>query len=527
MRFSKKKFYKYYYVVSVALLAVLLTFVVTLFISPEAKPAGGTEAENREVLLGSSSETQDTTAAETTADAETTAEKTETEKESERETASKAPKASSLSDEDAEELLKDYSEIETVAETAETSSTLSDEENAAAASQAAEAAPDSLANNPVITYSYPTSRMPTGNNTIYLTFTLATEPGYTNQLMDILASRGVHATFFVTVNEYLHNRFIYDTPGIMRRMAAEGHTIGCHGYNHVYTYTLSDDAFVTELNQSAAAISNTVGYGYPMNYYTPPFEYLYQRDVYLVQQQGMTYIQQSFAYGDLTPGLSSAQALQALCSGLADGSIYLLHANAANVGAMAAFIDYAKEQGFQFVALGEAPKPMAEETEDSTESSEEETDPSSEETEEETDSSSEETDESSDESEEETDPGSEESDDSTPEEPEDSAETESETESDTESSTERESTSSSETEASDEEETSSETETESESETMTESESETTTESATEPEPETTTEPETTSAAPETTTAAPETTTTAPETTTTAPETTTESGNAS
>ena len=57
---------------------------------------------------------------------------------------------------------------------------------------------------------------------IALTFDDGPHPSYTEQLLDGLKERGVHATFFVTgEHAQLH-------PDIIRRMQAEGHIIGNH-----------------------------------------------------------------------------------------------------------------------------------------------------------------------------------------------------------------------------------------------------------------------------------------------------------
>ncbi|MDE6942167.1 MAG: polysaccharide deacetylase family protein, partial [Lachnospiraceae bacterium] len=59
-----------------------------------------------------------------------------------------------------------------------------------------------------------------------LTFDDGPHPVYTEQLLDGLKERGVHATFFVTgEHAELH-------PDIIRRMHDEGHLIGNHTYSH-------------------------------------------------------------------------------------------------------------------------------------------------------------------------------------------------------------------------------------------------------------------------------------------------------
>ncbi|MDE6518500.1 MAG: polysaccharide deacetylase family protein, partial [Acetatifactor sp.] len=62
---------------------------------------------------------------------------------------------------------------------------------------------------------------------IAITFDDGPHPRYTEQLLDGLKERGVHATFFVTgEHAELH-------PDIIKRMQEEGHLIGNHTYSHI------------------------------------------------------------------------------------------------------------------------------------------------------------------------------------------------------------------------------------------------------------------------------------------------------
>ena len=68
-------------------------------------------------------------------------------------------------------------------------------------------------------------RMPhdTGPPTIYLTFDDGPNPNATPALLDLLATEGVRATFFL-IEEHITS----ETAPIVQRIAAEGHAIGLH-----------------------------------------------------------------------------------------------------------------------------------------------------------------------------------------------------------------------------------------------------------------------------------------------------------
>jgi peptidoglycan/xylan/chitin deacetylase (PgdA/CDA1 family) len=72
-----------------------------------------------------------------------------------------------------------------------------------------------------------TWRMPhrEGPPTIYLTYDDGPNPAATPQLLDALASHGVRATFFL-----IERHITQETTEIVRRIAAEGHSIGLHSH---------------------------------------------------------------------------------------------------------------------------------------------------------------------------------------------------------------------------------------------------------------------------------------------------------
>ncbi len=76
---------------------------------------------------------------------------------------------------------------------------------------------------------------------IALTFDDGPHPQYTEQLLDGLKERGVHATFFVTgEHAQLH-------PDVIRRMQEEGHLIGNHTYSHIQLTSSNRESFKQEL----------------------------------------------------------------------------------------------------------------------------------------------------------------------------------------------------------------------------------------------------------------------------------------
>lgn len=98
---------------------------------------------------------------------------------------------------------------------------------------------------------------------IAITFDDGPHPSYTEQLLDGLKERGVHATFFVTgEHAQLH-------PEIIRRMQEEGHLIGNHTYSHLQLTGQNRDAFRQELIQTNEIIRDITGE--EVQYVRPPY----------------------------------------------------------------------------------------------------------------------------------------------------------------------------------------------------------------------------------------------------------------
>jgi peptidoglycan/xylan/chitin deacetylase (PgdA/CDA1 family) len=83
-----------------------------------------------------------------------------------------------------------------------------------------------------------TWRMPhdAGAPTIYLTYDDGPNPTATPQLLDALASSGVHATFFL-----IERHITPETAPIVRRIVAEGHRIGLHSHTRALMLLEPDD----------------------------------------------------------------------------------------------------------------------------------------------------------------------------------------------------------------------------------------------------------------------------------------------
>lgn len=98
---------------------------------------------------------------------------------------------------------------------------------------------------------------------VAITFDDGPHPYYTQQLLDGLKERDVHATFFVTGE----NAALY--PEMIERMAQDGHLIGNHTYSHIQLTAKNRETFKQELIKTNEVITGITGE--EVVYVRPPY----------------------------------------------------------------------------------------------------------------------------------------------------------------------------------------------------------------------------------------------------------------
>jgi peptidoglycan-N-acetylglucosamine deacetylase len=94
-----------------------------------------------------------------------------------------------------------------------------------------------------------TYRGPADRKVVALTFDDGPNEPYTSQLADFLAERGVRATFFQV------GKAVLRYPEVTRRLVADGHTIGGHGFSHEFTNYLSRAALERDVRAGMNALA--------------------------------------------------------------------------------------------------------------------------------------------------------------------------------------------------------------------------------------------------------------------------------
>lgn len=177
---------------------------------------------------------------------------------------------------------------------------------------------------------------------VALTFDDGPHPYYTEQLLDGLKERGVHATFFVTgEHAKLH-------PDIIKRMYEEGHLIGNHTYSHIQLTKNNREKFKEELVQTSEVIQEITGE--EVIYVRPPYG---TWDKKLEEELNMIPVLWTVDTLDWCSKSSSSIVNKIVCK-VDDNDIILMHDYYdTSVTAALQAIDRLLKEGYEFVTVDE------------------------------------------------------------------------------------------------------------------------------------------------------------------------------
>ena len=189
-----------------------------------------------------------------------------------------------------------------------------------------------------------------GEKVLYLTFDAGYENGCTAKILDTLKEKQVPAAFFLVGN------YIRQSPDLVRRMVAEGHTVGNHTMHHYDMSRLSDKAaFSKELTDLEALYKETVGQELP-KFYRPPQGIYSEENLKMAQELGYKTLFWSLAYVDWNNDSQPTReaAFAKLLPRTHNGAVVLLHSTSkTNAEILGELIDKWKAMGYRFGTLDE------------------------------------------------------------------------------------------------------------------------------------------------------------------------------
>lgn len=185
---------------------------------------------------------------------------------------------------------------------------------------------------------------------LYLTFDAGYENGNVEKILNVLQEKQVPGAFFILGN------LIERNPDLVRRMAAEGHTVCNHTYHHPDMTTKADrESFAAELTALEKAYTDLTGQTMP-KYYRPPEGKFSTQNLTWSKELGYKTIFWSFAYADWDNEKQPepARAKEKILANVHNGGVILLHpTSATNAAILGDVIDALKADGWRFGTLDE------------------------------------------------------------------------------------------------------------------------------------------------------------------------------
>ncbi|MFJ8431351.1 polysaccharide deacetylase family protein [Kitasatospora sp. NPDC094019] len=183
---------------------------------------------------------------------------------------------------------------------------------------------------------------------VALTFDDGPHPEWTPQVLDALARYDAPAAFFcIGLHALAH-------PGVVRRTAAEGHTLGNHSWSHAYLPDLGPIGLRDQLGFTADALARACGGAPPSRWLRPPYGGRSPELLRAVAGSGFTTVLWDVDARDWSrpgPGVIAERVLGAV----RPGSVVLMHDGGGDrsqtVAALPGIITGLRRRGYRIVGL--------------------------------------------------------------------------------------------------------------------------------------------------------------------------------
>jgi peptidoglycan-N-acetylglucosamine deacetylase len=145
---------------------------------------------------------------------------------------------------------------------------------------------------------------------VFLTFDDGPTPGITEQILDILKKYSAGASFFCIGRNAERN------PELIRRIKAEGHTIGNHTYSHLNGLKTSNRIYFNDIQLARTLI--------PAVLFRPPYGMIRPSQLLRLQKMYTIIMWDVMSY-DYSSGITKEKCLANVLKNVRPGSIVVFH----------------------------------------------------------------------------------------------------------------------------------------------------------------------------------------------------------
>jgi peptidoglycan/xylan/chitin deacetylase (PgdA/CDA1 family) len=186
---------------------------------------------------------------------------------------------------------------------------------------------------------------------VALTFDDGPDPEATPRLLQLLAARGVRATFFLIGERAARH------PDVVRAIADAGHEVGNHTWRHRNAWLLTPAMAAREIIEGSRILQDILGR--PPRLFRPPWGIVSAATLATTRRLGLVTVLWSIQHEGLRPRTPAAQ-LRHVTHRLHDGAIVDLHDAPGLAGApdrllatMPGLLDALDRRGYAAVPVGE------------------------------------------------------------------------------------------------------------------------------------------------------------------------------